>query len=199
MLASILSVAQNIGYPALVVLVMAESGGIPLPGETALITAAILASQGRLDIVVVIGLAAAAAIVGDNIGYLVARRAGRRLLERPGPFARRRRQVLETGEPFFARHGPKAVFFGRWILGLRTWASWLAGASRMHWRSFALWNALGGASWATTVGLAAYLIGASARGSLATVMIVVPLTAAAVVTVVAIIRRRAAAGGPGPV
>jgi undecaprenyl-diphosphatase len=199
MLASILSVAQNIGYPALVVLVMAESGGIPLPGETALITAAILASQGRLDIVVVIGLAAAAAIVGDNIGYLVARRAGRRLLERPGPFARRRRRVLETGEPFFARHGPKAVFFGRWILGLRTWASWLAGASRMHWRSFALWNALGGASWATTVGLAAYLIGASARGSLATVMIVVPLTAAAVVTVVAIIRRRAAAGGPGPV
>jgi membrane protein YqaA with SNARE-associated domain len=107
------------GYPVLFLLVMAESGGIPLPGETALITAAIVASQGKLQIELVIAIAALAAITGDNAGYLISRKAERRLLERPGLFEGRRRQVLEIGEPFFARHGPKAVFFGRWILGLR--------------------------------------------------------------------------------
>jgi membrane protein DedA with SNARE-associated domain len=75
--------------------------------------------------------------------------------------------VLEAGEPFFARHGPKAVFLGRWILGLRTWASWLAGATRMRWRSFSLWNAAGGISWATTIGLVAYYAGQSATGTFA--------------------------------
>jgi len=113
------------------------------------------------------GREAGAAIVGDNVGYLVGRKGGRWVLQRPGPSARQRAHVLETGEPFFARHGPKAVFLGRWILGLRTWASWLAGASRMPWRSFGLWNAAGGISWATTVGLAAYFAGHSAAGTLA--------------------------------
>jgi membrane protein DedA with SNARE-associated domain len=153
------------GYLALFVLVMAESGGVPLPGETALITAAILASQGKLQIEFVIGLAALAAIIGDNLGYLISRKVGRTLLERPGPFERRRRQVLEVGEPFFQRHGPKAVFFGRWVLGLRTWASWLAGASRMPWRSFAVWNAAGGISWATTIGLLGYFVGGTATSA----------------------------------
>jgi membrane protein DedA with SNARE-associated domain len=165
-LASIASAAQTAGYPALVLLVMAESGGIPLPGETALITAAIVASQGKLQIEFVIALAALAAIVGDNIGYLISRKVGRSLLERPGLFERRRRRVLEIGEPFFERHGPKAVFFGRWILGLRTWASWLAGATRMPWRSFAVWNAAGGISWATTIGLVAYSVGSTATSAI---------------------------------
>jgi membrane protein DedA with SNARE-associated domain len=154
------------GYLALFLLVMAESSGVPLPGETALITAAILASQGKLQIEFVIALAALAAIVGDNLGYLVSRKVGRRLLERPGLFERRRRQVLEIGEPFFERHGPKAVFIGRWILGLRTWASWLAGATGMPWRSFAVWNAAGGISWATTIGLIAYFVGATATSAI---------------------------------
>jgi membrane protein DedA with SNARE-associated domain len=157
---------QTAGYPALFLLVMAESGGIPLPGETALITAAIVASQGKLQIEVIIALAALAAIIGDNLGYLISRKVGRRLLERPGLFERRRRQVLEIGEPFFERHGPKAVFFGRWIVGLRTWASWLAGATGMPWRSFAVWNAAGGISWATTIGLVAYFVGATATNAL---------------------------------
>jgi membrane protein DedA with SNARE-associated domain len=151
MFASILSVAHNLGYPALVLLIMFESSGVPLPGETALITAAVLASQHRLQIALVIASAAAAAILGDNVGYLIGRKGGRWLLRRPGPFARHRARVLEVGEPFFARHGSKAVFLGRWILGLRTWASWLAGASHMPWRSFSLWNAAGGISWATTL------------------------------------------------
>jgi membrane protein DedA with SNARE-associated domain len=153
-------------YPALFLLVMSEAGGVPLPGETALITAAILASQGKLQIELVIALAALAAIIGDNAGYLISRKVGRSLLERPGLFERRRRRILEIGEPFFERHGPKAVFFGRWIVGLRTWASWLAGASRMPWRSFAIWNAAGGISWATTIGLVAYLVGNTATSAI---------------------------------
>lgn len=159
---------QVAGYPLLFVLVMAESGGVPVPGETALITGAVLASQGQLSIPVVIALAAAAAIIGDNIGYLIGRRGGRWLLQRPGPFHKHRLEVLRIGEPFFERHGPKAVFFGRFILGLRTWASWLAGATRMPWSSFGLWNALGGISWATGVGVIAYFVGRSAENAIST-------------------------------
>jgi membrane-associated protein len=152
------------GYPLLFLLVMGESSGVPIPGETALITGAVLASSGKLQIELVIGLAALAAIVGDNIGYLIGRKGGRWILERPGRFETQRRQVLLTGEPFFERHGPKAVFFGRFFLGLRVWASWLAGATHMPWRSFVLWNALGGIVWATAIGLIAYFLGQSAGG-----------------------------------
>jgi membrane protein DedA with SNARE-associated domain len=165
MLAAILNVehwVQVAGYPLLFVIVMGESSGVPIPGETALLTASILASKGKLQIELVIVLAAAGAIVGDNIGYLIGRKGGRWLLERPGRFERQRREVLHTGEPFFERHGPKAVFFGRFVLGLRVWASWLAGATRMHWRSFVVWNALGGISWATAIGLISYNLGHAA-------------------------------------
>ncbi len=168
MLASLLDVnhlVQTFGYPLLFVLVMSESGGAPIPGETSLIAAAVLASQGKLQIGLVIPIAATAAIVGDNIGYAIGRKGGRWLLERPGAFRRQRQEVLRVGEPFFEIHGPKAVFFGRFLLGLRIWASWLAGATRMRWRAFALWNALGGIAWATGVGLIAYFLGHSAGGA----------------------------------
>jgi membrane protein DedA with SNARE-associated domain len=171
MLAAILNVEHLIhvaGYPLLVLLVMSETSGVPVPGETALITASLLASRGDLNIAVVIVLAAAAAIVGDNIGYLIGRKGGRWALERPGRFHRERLRVIATGEPFFERHGPKAVFFGRFVLGLRVWASWLAGATHMRWRSFLLWNALGGICWAATVGLIAYFLGRSAGNALQT-------------------------------
>ncbi len=156
------------GYPLLFLLVMSESSGVPVPGETGLITASVLASQGKLDIALVIPIAAAAAIVGDNIGYLIGRKGGRWLLDRPGRFERQRREVLQVGEPFFERHGPKAVFFGRFLLGLRVWASWLAGATRMPWRSFVMWNALGGIVWATAIGLIAYFLGHSASNVIET-------------------------------
>ena len=142
LLASLINVDHLVevaGYPLLFLLVMGESSGVPIPGETALITAAVLASRGKLQIELVIPLAASAAIVGDNAGYLFARKGGRWLLERPGRFERQRREVLRIGEPFFERHGAKAVFFGRFLLGLRVWASWLAGATRMPWRSFLFW------------------------------------------------------------
>jgi membrane-associated protein len=171
MLASLLNVThlvQVAGYPLLFLLVMGESSGVPIPGETGLITAAVLASAGKLQIELVIPIAAAAAIVGDNIGYLIGRKGGRWLLERPGRFASQRKQVLAIGEPFFERHGPKAVFFGRFLLGLRVWASWLAGATRMHWRSFVFWNACGGICWATAIGLLAYFLGHSAGNAIQT-------------------------------
>jgi membrane-associated protein len=171
MLAAILNVehwVQVAGYPLLFLIVMGESSGVPVPGETALIAASILASRGKLQIEQVIVLAAAAAIVGDNIGYLIGRKGGRWLLERPGRFYIQRRQVLETGEPFFKRHGSKAVFFGRFILGLRVWASWLAGATHMPYRSFLLWNALGGICWATAIGLLSYYLGRAAGDAVKT-------------------------------
>jgi membrane-associated protein len=169
LLASLINVDHLVevaGYPLLFLLVMGESSGVPIPGETALITAAVLASRGKLQIEWVIALAATAAIVGDNIGYLIGRKGGRWLLERPGRFHRQRLEVLRTGEPFFERHGPKAVYLGRFVLGLRVWASWLAGATRMPWRSFLLWNALGGISWAIAIGLLAYFLGSSAGNAI---------------------------------
>jgi membrane-associated protein len=159
---ALLSIPPNLGYMALAALVGAESMGIPVPGETALIAAGLLAHSGRLNIVAVIAVAAGGAIVGDNIGYVIGRTGGRRLLERPGFAERWRREVLERGEPFFQRHGAKAVFLGRWFAGLRIAAAWLAGISHMHWRVFLFWNALGGIAWATSVGLVAYLLGPTA-------------------------------------
>jgi membrane protein DedA with SNARE-associated domain len=160
---ALIHVSPHAGYLVLAALVAAESMGAPVPGETSLIAAGVLAERGQLDIVLVIAVAAAAAIAGDNLGYAIARRGGRALLLRPGPFQERRKTLLERGEPFFAKHGPKAVFLGRWFTGLRIAAAWLAGISRMRWRVFLFWNALGGIAWATTVGLAAYLLGPTAE------------------------------------
>ena len=186
-LGAILDLSANVGYLALVALVAVESSGIPVPGETALITAGVLAQRGKLSIELVIALAAAAAIVGDNVGYLFGRKVGRRAFERPGRFESQRRRALERADVFFDRHGAKAVFFGRWITGLRVWAAWLAGATSLPWRSFLVWNALGGIAWAITIGLAAYLAGSAAAkiaerfGTVAAVVVVVGALVAYVV------------------
>jgi undecaprenyl-diphosphatase len=160
-LASFLSVTTNLGLPVIGLVVAIEALGVPLPGETAVILGGLAANQGRLSIVAVIIVAAAAAIVGDNIGFMIGRRGGRALLERPGRFYEERQRMLAIGDPFFERHGPKAVFLGRWITGLRVWTSWLAGASDMPWPTFLVWNALGGTAWAVSVALAAYYGGKS--------------------------------------
>jgi membrane-associated protein len=183
-------VISNVGYPVLFALVAAESGGVPVPGETALIAAGALAGKGHLSLPLVIAVAAVAAIVGDNIGYLVARRAGRGLLERPGRLESQRRAVLERGEPFFARHGPKAVFLGRWIIGLRVWASWLAGISHMPWPAFAFWNAAGGIAWATSIGLLAYFAGHSVEAVIRAGGLVALGVALVVVVGIVLVHRR---------
>lgn len=159
---------QHIGYALLILLVGGESMGLLVPGETALIAAAVLAHGGTLQIPVVIAAAAVSAIVGDNIGYALGRSGARSLLLVGGPFSARRADLLARGETFFARHGAKTVFFGRWIPVLRITAAWLAGASRMPWRTFVLWNTAGCISWAVTIGLAGYALGAAATGALTT-------------------------------
>src|SRR5690349_15721366 len=118
MLAALVSVPTNLGYPLLALLVGAESAGALVPGETALIVAGALAGDGRLSLPLVIVVAASAAIVGDNVGYLIGRRGLRRLFERSARSPRRQR-LLERGQAFFRRNGSAAVFFGRWIPGLR--------------------------------------------------------------------------------
>ena len=150
------------GLGLLFVFVMLESAGIPLPGETALIAAAILASRGNYAIWEVIVIAAAAAIVGDNGGYWVGRIWGRKLLTKWKRLERFSERVLPPAERFFEAHGGKTVFIGRFVAILRFTAAWLAGVTRMEWWRFLLWNAAGGICWAIGVGLLAFYGGKAA-------------------------------------
>jgi membrane protein DedA with SNARE-associated domain len=159
MLAALIDIPPNVGYAAVFALIAIETMGIPVPGETALIAAALLAHEGQMDIVTLVLIASAAAIFGDNVGFAIGRKGGRRLLMRPGPFHAQRLKVIAIGEPFFARHGPKAVFLGRWVSGLRIASAWLAGINGMSWPVFLLWNALGGIVWAAVVGFGVYALG----------------------------------------
>jgi len=156
------------GLPLLFLVVMIESFGVPLPGETALILFGVLAAQGHYNIAVVIAVAAAAAIVGDNLGYwIIGRWGGRRLFERWGWLKRYSERVLPRAEDLMAKHGGKTVFFGRFITVLRYTAAWIAGLGRMHWARFLFWNAAGGIAWATLVGLVAFYGGKSAADAIA--------------------------------
>jgi membrane protein DedA with SNARE-associated domain len=164
--AAILGISNSLGYllPAIIGL---ESMGIPSPGETALVAAAVLASQGKLEIWLVILIGICSAIVGDNIGYLLGRRFGRNVFTAPGPFMHHRIRAIRVGDKFFERHGPKAVFVGRWIALVRFATAWLAGINRMRFRQFFFWNALGGITWGVTYGLVGYYGGQAAASVLA--------------------------------
>jgi membrane protein DedA with SNARE-associated domain len=155
-------VLLSAGLWLLFLFVMLESAGIPLPGETALIAAAILAERGHYAIWEVIAIAAAAAIIGDNGGYWVGRIWGRKLLTRWKRLERFSERVLPPAEKFFQAHGGKTVFIGRFVAILRFTAAWLAGVTRMEWWRFLLWNAAGGICWATGVGLLAFYGGKAA-------------------------------------
>jgi membrane protein DedA with SNARE-associated domain len=139
-----------------------ETSGLPLPGETALIAAAILASQGHFEIWQVLVVATAAAIIGDNVGYWLGRWLGRGVLQRFEPVRRFSDRVLPPTERFFRRHGGKAIFVARWFSGFRVAGAWVAGFAHMTWWRFFIWNALGGLAWALTVGLVAYYTGHAA-------------------------------------
>jgi membrane protein DedA with SNARE-associated domain len=154
------------GLFILFVLVAVESAGVPLPGEAALVAAGVLASQGHYSIVAVIAVAALAAIVGDNVGYWIGRRGGRALLARTPIVREHFARVLPPSERFFARHGAKTVFIGRFIAVLRVTAAWIAGISRMPWWRFFFWNAAGGIVWAASVGLVAYWLGQKAADAI---------------------------------
>jgi membrane protein DedA with SNARE-associated domain len=153
---------QSYGLILLFALVAIEGCGIPLPGETALATAAVLAGGGHFNIEEVIAVGALGAIVGDNIGYWIARLGGRALLARIPGIRDVAARFLPKGEEFFDQHGPKAIVIARFIAGLRITAAWLAGLSHMPWRRFFTFNALGGILWSTTIGLVAFEFGRAA-------------------------------------
>jgi membrane protein DedA with SNARE-associated domain len=154
------SLLTTYGYLAVFIFVGIESIGIPVPGETMLVTAGIYAgTTGRLSIFWVIVASSAGAIVGDNIGYLVGRTGGYRLLKRYGRYIRLEENRLRLGQYLFDKHGSKVVFFGRFVSVLRIFAAFLAGVNRMRWRRFLVFNAAGGIIWSTIYGVAAYLLG----------------------------------------
>lgn len=149
-----------LGYPAVTIFVMIESSGIPFPGETMLLLASFYAAvDHHLQIPIVIACAALGAIIGDNIGYTVGRTGGRAIVLRYGHYVFLKPEHLERAEKFFAKHGNKTVFFGRFIAILRAWAAFLAGVNHMHWRTFLIYNAAGGIIWATIFGTLGYLAG----------------------------------------
>jgi membrane protein DedA with SNARE-associated domain len=148
-------------------IVCLESAGLWVPGETALIAAAVYASKGHLPIAGVIVVAAAAAIIGDNVGYWLGREGGRRLIDRYARLKRIGDRVIPPAERFFDRHGGKAVFLARFFGGVRVTGAWMAGISRMPWWRFLGWNAAGGIVWATGVGLVAFYVGKAAADALA--------------------------------
>ena len=161
------SVPVSLGYPALAGLVLGESAGLPLPGETALITAGGLAAAGHLALGLVVIIAVLAAVAGDTLGFWIGRRRGREVLLRDGFMAAHRRHAVARADRFFARHGVATVFVGRFVPGVRVVAAVMAGASRMPWRRFALANTSGAVVWATTVAGLAYLLGPSGAAMLA--------------------------------
>lgn len=157
---SIAQVISQYGYGAVALAVGIESVGIPFPGETALVTAAIYAgTTHQMNIFLVIGAAAIGAIVGDNIGYWIGREFGYRLLLRYGPYVRLTERRIKLGQYAFLCHGGKVVFFGRFVSVLRTLAAVLAGANRMSWGRFFVFNVAGGIVWSTLYGTGAYLLG----------------------------------------
>jgi membrane protein DedA with SNARE-associated domain len=156
-------VVDHYGLTFLFLVVAAESAGVWVPGETALIAAAVLASRGHFSISAVIAIAATGAILGDNLGYWIGRTFGRRLVRR----FPRVEAVLPRAERFFRRHGGKAVFLARFLAGLRVTGAWMAGISHMPWWRFLAWNAAGGIAWAFAVALVAYYLGRAAADLIA--------------------------------
>ena len=151
---------DNFGYAAVALFIMIESSGIPFPGETMLLLASFYAAVShQLQIPLVIACAAFGAIIGDNIGYFIGRTGGRSIVVRYGRYVFIKPEHLALAEAFFAKHGNKTVFFGRFITLLRAWAAFLAGVNHMQWRTFLFYNAAGGILWATIFGTLGYIAG----------------------------------------
>lgn len=151
---------QSYGYIVVFAVIGLEAMGLPLPGESMLIGASLYAATtGKLDIVFVIVAAAAGAILGDNLGYVIGRWAGFPLLKRYGGYVGLNDRRMKVGQFLFKKHGGAVVFTGRFIAILRTFVALMAGASHMDWRIFLFWNALGGVVWTACYCTAAYLLG----------------------------------------
>ena len=184
------SVPTQVGYGALFGMIFAESAGVPVPGETALLAAGALSGAGHLALPLVIAVATAAAILGDNLGYWLGRRGGRALLLRDGRFAGHRRRAVARGDAFFARHGAKTVFLGRWVPGVRVVGAVLAGGSAMPWRRFLFFNATGALAWSATVASFAAAFGAAGAATWMTLSFGGALIVGAVTALRQRVRRR---------
>jgi membrane protein DedA with SNARE-associated domain len=185
------SLLATYGYLAVFIFVGVESLGIPVPGETMLVTAAIYAgTTGRLSIFWVIVASSAGAIVGDNIGYAIGRTGGYRLLKRYGRYIRLDENRLRLGQYLFRKQGPKVVFFGRFVSVLRIFAAFLAGVNRMHWRLFLIFNAAGGIVWSTIYGVGAFLLGKQLLQLSGRVDLVLAIVGVAVIITVIVFLRR---------
>jgi membrane protein DedA with SNARE-associated domain len=148
------------GYAAVFVIIALENLGVPLPGETMLITAAIYAgTTHRMSVVLIVVTAAAAAIAGGMAGFGLGRYGGDHLLHRYGRYLHADEKNLRLGRYLFERYGGRVVFFGRFIAFLRAFAGLLAGINRMDWTRFLLFNALGASAWASAFGFGAYALG----------------------------------------
>ena len=195
------------GYWAVFVLVAFESLGVPLPGETILIAAGIYAgTTHKLSVWAIFAVAAAAAIIGDNIGFWIGDKGGYRLLRRYGRYIRADDTKIKIGRYIFDRQGAKVVFFGRFVSVLRTYAAFLAGTLKMHWRKFLPYNALGGVVWAAIYSFVPYQVGGAINKASRPVSIGLGIAAVvAVVATILVVRRqanklaaRAEAAYPGP-
>jgi membrane protein DedA with SNARE-associated domain len=155
------AIVDALGYPAAGLGILIESAGIPFPGEVLLLAAAAWAAARHHSIFLVILFGFLGATAGADIGYLLGFKGGRPFVERFGSIFRIRPEHIARSELFFARHGDKAVLAARFVLGLRTWGSMLAGMARMPFWRFQLFSALGGLAWATVVGFAGYLLGSN--------------------------------------
>jgi membrane protein DedA with SNARE-associated domain/membrane-associated phospholipid phosphatase len=157
----LLSLIEHYGYLVVLFGVAAESTGVPLPGETILIAAGVLAQRGHLDLENAVAFGILGAILGDQIGYWIGREGGRPFVLRWGRYVFVTPERLGRAEAFFERHGGKAVFLARFFSGFRVFGALVAGISRMRWRTFLFYNALGGAVWATAAVSVGYLLGSS--------------------------------------
>ena len=181
------------GYWALFALVAAESLGVPLPGETALIFAGTYAgTTHHLNPWLIFAVASAAAIIGDNIGFWAGDKGGYRLARRYGSKVRLDERKLKTARYLFDLHGTKVVFFGRFVSILRTYAAFLAGTSQMRWRKFLPANAAGGIVWAGIYTAVAYLAGHWLQQASGTIdWILGGAAVVAIVIVLLLVRRQA--------
>ncbi len=182
---------SSYGYLVVFVLVLAEAVGVPVPGETALVGAALYAgSTHKLHIWSVIAVAVAGAILGDNIGFAIGRYGGVKLLLRYGHKLHLHEGRLKIGIWLFRRHGGKVVFWGRFVAILRTYAAFLAGTNQMPWRRFLFFNAAGGTVWATSFGGAYYAFGGALKRLSTTIDLTLGLLGAAVLVAFVVWTRR---------
>jgi membrane protein DedA with SNARE-associated domain len=152
---------DTLGYPSAGLGILVESAGVPFPGEALLLAAGAWAAARHHSLLLVILFGFIGSTVGADLGYYLGHRGGRPFVERFGNFFHIRPSHIAHSEIFFARHGDKTVLIGRFILGLRTWGSMLAGMARMPFWRFQCFSAIGGLLWATLIGTAGYVLGSN--------------------------------------